>query len=170
MSFLFDFQRAAVIREAEEWVTAKTKYIPHGQLKGVGCDCATFILCVYRTIGLIPEIDPGAYAIDEHLHTETTKYVDAILKYSDEITEEEARPGDLVLFRVAKAFAHGAIITAFPTVIHSMVKHGVIFSILIRFCYAGGGVFSEGTSIRAKTACYNERLVPSAKDRNPAAI
>jgi cell wall-associated NlpC family hydrolase len=128
VSFLTALQRTEVIREAEAWVTSRTPYQPHAQLKGLGCDCATFILCVYRNCGLIPEIDPGSYSIDEHLHINTTKYVDTILKYSDEITEQDAQPGDLVLFRVARAFAHGAIVTSFPTVIHSMVKHGVIFS------------------------------------------
>jgi cell wall-associated NlpC family hydrolase len=121
-------QRIAVVEEAISWVEARTPYVPHAQLKGLGCDCATFILCVYRQVGLIPEIDPGAYNVQEHLHHETTEYVDTILKYSDEIPEADAQPGDLVLWRVAHAFAHGGIVVAFPTVIHSMMKHGVIYS------------------------------------------
>jgi cell wall-associated NlpC family hydrolase len=121
-------ERQYVVAEAISWVEARTPYVPHAQLKGLGCDCATFILCVYRQVGLIPEIDPGNYAIDAHLHTETTEYADTILRFADEITEAEVQPGDLVLWLTAKAYAHGGIAVDFPTVIHSMMKHGVIYS------------------------------------------
>jgi cell wall-associated NlpC family hydrolase len=125
---LTDTQRAAVVAEAIAWVEARTPYVPHARIMGLGCDCATFILCVYRQVGLIPEIDPGNYAVDAHLHTETTEYVDTILRFADEITEPEVQPGDLVLWLTAKAYAHGGIAVDFPTVIHSMMKHGVIYS------------------------------------------
>jgi cell wall-associated NlpC family hydrolase len=128
MEFLTPEQRTSIVTEAREWVEAHTPYIPHGKLKGIGCDCATFILCVYHSLGLVPEIDIGEYSIQAHLHSADTQYADTILKYSDEIREPEALPGDLVLWRVARAFAHGGIVVAFPQVIHSMNKHGVIYS------------------------------------------
>jgi cell wall-associated NlpC family hydrolase len=128
LSSLSPEQRLAVVAEATAWMKAETPYIPHGRLKGIGCDCATFIICVYHNLQIIPAIDPGNYSVQAHLHTKTTEYVDAILKYCDEIPEAEAQPGDLVLWRVAHAFAHGGIIVDFPTVIHSMTKHGVIYS------------------------------------------
>lgn len=121
-------ERIAVVAEAKSWVEARTPYIPHARLKGLGCDCATFIICIYQVLGLVPEIDPGNYSIQAHLHSETTQYVDTILQYADEIDEAQAQPGDLVLWRVARAFAHGGIIVSFPTVIHSMNRHGVIYS------------------------------------------
>jgi cell wall-associated NlpC family hydrolase len=110
-------------------VEAQTPYVPHAKLKGAGCDCATFIICVYRDLALIPaDFDPGNYSIQAHLHSADTQYVDTVLQYADEITEAEAQPGDLVLWRVARAYAHGGIIVDFPVVIHSMNKHGVIYS------------------------------------------
>lgn len=128
MSSLTPEQRAAVVTEAISWVEARTPYRAHAQLKGLGCDCATFIICIYRDLGIIPALDPGNYSVQAHLHTDTTEYVDTILKYCDEIPEAEAQPGDLVLWKVARAFAHGGIVIDFPTVIHSMTKHGVIYS------------------------------------------
>lgn len=122
-------QREQVIAEGKEWVELRTPYVPHAKLKGAGCDCATFIICIYRSLGLIPaDFDPGSYSIQAHLHRDDTQYVDTVLQYADEITEPEAQPGDLILWRVARAYAHGGIIVAFPLVIHSMNKHGVIYS------------------------------------------
>lgn len=118
----------AVVAEARSWVEARTPYVPHARLKGLGCDCATFILCVYHNLGLVPDIDLGNYSIQAHLHRDDTEYRDTILRFSDEISESEAQPGDLVLWKVARSYAHGGIIVAFPQVIHSMQKHGVIYS------------------------------------------
>jgi cell wall-associated NlpC family hydrolase len=129
-------QRALVVQEAREWVTARTPYRPHAKLKGIGCDCATFILCVYRDLGLVEDVDHGAYSIQAHLHKPLneaherllTQYVDTILRYADEIPEAEAQPGDMVLFKTAHAFAHGAIVINWPNVVHSCVGHGVMFA------------------------------------------
>ena len=126
--FLTPEQRAAVVAEARSWVEARTPYVPHARLKGIGCDCATFILCVYQNIGLVSEVDPGYYSIQAHLHSDDTQYVDTILRFADEITEQEVQPGDLALWRVARAFAHGGIVVAWPQAIHSMNIHGVIYS------------------------------------------
>jgi cell wall-associated NlpC family hydrolase len=121
-------QRLAVVAEARAWVEAHTPYIPHAKKKGLGCDCATFILCVYRDLNLVPEIELGNYSIQAHLHSATTEYEETILQYAEEIQEAEAEPGDLVLWKVARAYAHGGIVVNFPTVIHSMQKHGVVYS------------------------------------------
>jgi cell wall-associated NlpC family hydrolase len=100
-------------------------------MKGIGCDCATFLVCIYRELGLIPpDFDPGFYDINAHLHknTVTPQYIDTVRRFAKEIPEADARPGDLVLFRVAHAFAHGGIVVDYPVIIHSMNRHGVIYS------------------------------------------
>lgn len=123
-------QRLQVVKEAEEWVTTKTPYVPHGKLKGIGCDCATFILCIYRDLGLIPDIELGNYSVQAHLHrdTVTTQYIDTVRQYAQEITEAEAQPGDLCLFRVAYTFAHSGIVLEGSTIAHAMNRIGVIYS------------------------------------------
>lgn len=123
-------ERELIVKTAREWVEARTPYIPQGKLKAIGCDCATFVLCVYRDLGLVPDLDLGNYSIQAHLHrnTVTTQYIDTVREYADEITEEEAQPGDLVLFRVAYAFAHSGIVVEGTTVAHAMNQHGVIYS------------------------------------------
>lgn len=125
--------RERVVAEARSWVEAHTPYIPHARLKGLGCDCGSFILCVYRDLGLAPDVDLGNYSVQAHLHRADTQYIDTILRYADEITAAEALPGDLVVWKVARAYAHGAIVVSPPSsgrfmVIHSMNKLGVIYS------------------------------------------
>src|SRR5581483_12448376 len=132
---LTEAQRELIVAEAKAWVEARTPYIAQGQLKGIGCDCATFLICTYRELGLIPqEFDPGSYSIQAHLHkaTVTTQYLYTVREFAVEIPEAEARPGDLVLFRVAHAFAHGGIVLDYPNVVHSMNSKGVIYSDLTR--------------------------------------
>lgn len=134
--FLTPEQRIAVVAEAIAWVEAKTPYMPHAKLKGLGCDCATFILCVYRDLGMVEDVDAGCYSIQAHLHKPLTpaheqlltQYVDTILRFADEIPEAEAQPGDMVLFKTARAFAHGAIVINWPTVAHAAIGHGVVFA------------------------------------------
>jgi cell wall-associated NlpC family hydrolase len=154
VSSLSSEQRLAVVDEAKAWVAARTPYMPHAKLKGLGCDCATFILCVYRDLGLMEDTELGAYSIQAHLHKPIsadawrkaglseseagktaeaherllTQYVDTILRYADEITEAEVQPGDMVLFKTARAFAHGAIVIDWPTVAHAAIGQGVVFA------------------------------------------
>jgi cell wall-associated NlpC family hydrolase len=122
-------QRDEAVAEAKEWVRLKTPYVPHAKLKGLGCDCATFIICIFQALGLIPKaFDPGNYSIQAHLHRNDTQYVETVLQFADEITEAEVQPGDIVLWKVARAYAHGGIIVDWPNVIHSMNQLGVIYS------------------------------------------
>ena len=126
-------RRDLIVAEAYAWVKARTPYVPHARVRGLGCDCATFILCVYRDLGFAPDIELGNYSVQAHLHRAYTEYIDTILRYADEIPEWQAEPGDLVVFKVARAYAHGAIVITPPSsgrflVIHSMTRIGVIQS------------------------------------------
>ncbi len=136
--FLTPEQRLTVVAEAKDWVSARTPYIAHAKLKGIGCDCASFILAVYANVGMVEDVDLGWYSIQAHLHKplndehakQQRQYEDTILRYADEIPEAEAQPGDMVLFKTARAFAHGAIVIECEplTVAHAHIGLGVIFS------------------------------------------
>jgi cell wall-associated NlpC family hydrolase len=116
-----------VIDAAKAWIG--TPYHPGARLRGIGVDCAQILVAVYSEAGFIPAIETGEYSIQVHLHQEDTQYVDTILEWAVEISESEAAPGDLVLYKVARAFAHGAIIAEWPgVIIHAMNRVGVIMS------------------------------------------
>lgn len=116
--------RDAVIREAMTWLG--TPYHHRGRLKQIGVDCAQFPLLVYSACGLIEPFDAPDYPADWHLHKSDERYLAAVTARAREIETGQAGPGDFLLFKMGKCFAHGAILIAWPRIIHAVVGHGVM--------------------------------------------
>jgi cell wall-associated NlpC family hydrolase len=114
--------RAAVVAEALSWLN--TPYHPHGRLKGVGVDCAMLPAEVYHAAGLIKHVDPAHYPVDWHLHRSEERYLSVVLEHAHETTC--VKPGDLVLYKWGRCFAHGAIVIQWPTIIHAFIGQGVV--------------------------------------------
>lgn len=112
----FAAQRAAVVAEALSWLG--TPYHHQGRIKGVGIDCAQLAYGVYHACGLIPSMPLDDYPPDWHLHRDAERYLGRVLEYAHEV--ETGLPGDLVLYQVGRAFAHGAIIVEWPSVVHAV--------------------------------------------------
>ncbi len=112
-------ERAAVIAEALTWVG--THYHHHARIKGVGVDCGMLLLEVYATVGLIPQVDPGYYPQDWHLHRGEERYLRFVTEYCD-LLQEPPLPGDVAVFRIGRCISHGAIVLNWPLVIHSHVR------------------------------------------------
>jgi cell wall-associated NlpC family hydrolase len=131
-------QRSAVLVEARNWLG--TPYHHMGRVKGVGADCATFPAEVYAAVGLIAPPDIDFYPPDWHLHAALRPdqsrpkgpgqipshelYLARVTEYAIEV--ESPCPGDFALWRIGRAFAHGAIVIAWPRIIHAVVGIGVI--------------------------------------------
>ncbi len=152
--------RDAVICEAKTWLN--TPYHSGAGLKGIGVDCGWLLIRVYESAGVVPvgDCDPGPYSPEWHLHRNEEKYLMWIQKYC-EITESEPLPGDIAVFRFGRCISHGAIVLAWPRIIHAYVGMGVIMSditesILLhpngesRLCgiYRPKGVWLDGRNIR----------------------
>lgn len=106
-------QRAEILAEAKTWIG--TPYRGWSCLKGCGTDCGQFLYGVYRAVGLIPEFElPKDYSLQVSLHRASTEYIDLVDKYFRQIPEGEAQPGDLVVYKIGKGFAHAAIIVEWP--------------------------------------------------------
>lgn len=122
-------QRHKVIEVSESWLKTPYHPGPGARVKHAGVDCCQFLVAVYSEAGLLPDLDLGNYSPTVHLHREDTQYEDTIRQYANEITEAEAQPGDMVLYKVGRAFAHGAIIKTWSScVIHAVDEMGVIYS------------------------------------------
>jgi cell wall-associated NlpC family hydrolase len=122
---LTEEQRKQIVTEAMTWVKAKTPYQGHSRKKGVGCDCGQLLYSVYNALDLLPEVDlPKDYRLDVSQHQASTAYVDLVATYFDEIREQEALPGDLVVYKLGLAYAHGAIIVRWPDQIIDAELHG----------------------------------------------
>jgi cell wall-associated NlpC family hydrolase len=116
-------QRAAAVAEAVSW--QGTPYHHAACIKGAGVDCAMLPAAVYRAVGLIPEFGVERYPADWHLHRDVERYLDVVTRYAAEVPAPTG-PGDFVLFRWGRCFAHGAIIVAWPEIIHAVIHVGVI--------------------------------------------
>jgi cell wall-associated NlpC family hydrolase len=122
--------RAKIVSEARSWLL--TPYISNGMVKGRrgGTDCAMFLVGVYRNVGLIPkEFDPRPYPPQWHVHRNEEKYLGYVTQFAKEVAgppERMPKPGDFVMFKIGLAFAHGAIILAWPLVIHAIGNAAVV--------------------------------------------
>lgn len=119
-------QRAAIVTEAKTWLG--TPYKGWSRLKRHGVDCGQLLAGVYINTGHLPaDLQlPKDYSLQVALHKEDTAYLDKVAEYMREIPEDEAKPGDTVVYKLGLAFAHAGIIVEWPgTVIHAMAHHGV---------------------------------------------
>jgi cell wall-associated NlpC family hydrolase len=118
-----DPRRAAVVAEAETWL--KTPYHHMGRVKGAGTDCLMMLAEVYCACGIIPHVDIGYYSPDFNLHKSAELYLEGLLQYAKEIPGPP-QPGDVAVFKFGRCFAHGAIVTEWPKLIHAFVRNGVM--------------------------------------------
>ena len=114
-------ERAAVVAEVGTWLG--TPYHHHGRVKGVGVDCANLPAAVYEAVGLIPTVRPD-YAAQWFEHRDEELFLAYVTPYADEVDEAAAGPGDLIVWKYGRTYAHGAIIVAAPAIIHSTTNGG----------------------------------------------
>lgn len=99
--------RQQVCVEALTWL--RTPYHHHGDIKGVGTDCAMLLVRIYTAAGLVPaDLDPRPYSTDWHLHRGEEKYLSWVDRYGTRV--EAPQPGDVALWRFGRTYSHGAIV------------------------------------------------------------
>ena len=96
-----------------------------GRVKGAGTDCLMMLAEVYEACGVIPHVDIPFFPPDWNLHRDAERYLEGVLQYAKEIPGPP-QPGDVALFKFGRCFAHGAIVTVWPKLIHAFVRDGVI--------------------------------------------
>lgn len=117
-------ERQRVVSVARSWLG--TPYHTGGRVKGPqgGIDCLTLLAEVFTEAGLVPRIPIPYYPADWHLHRSVERYLEGLLKYTLEI-EGPPQPGDIALWKFGRCFSHGAIVIAWPQVIHAYVGSAV---------------------------------------------
>ena len=118
--------RRAIVEEAQSWIG--TPYISNAMIKGKrgGTDCAMILVGVYSNLGIIPkDFDPRPYPAQWHVHRNEERYLAYVMGFVNEI-EGPPKPGDLAMFKVGKVFAHGAIVTDWPNVVHALGNDSVM--------------------------------------------
>jgi cell wall-associated NlpC family hydrolase len=116
--------RALIVAEALTW--QRTPWRHHACVKGVGVDCAHFVAGVYWTTGLVERFEIEPYPRDWHIHRDRERFLPVVLRFCDEIAEADAGPADVVLVRIGRVYSHGAILVAWPQVIHAWLPAGCV--------------------------------------------
>jgi hypothetical protein len=120
--------RERVVREAQEWIG--TPFIHEARVKGVGADCAQFLIGVYSRAGILDPFDVPHHPIQWHLHPDAPGfdkdlYIRELQRYAREISAPPL-PGDIAVFWWGHAYAHSAIVIVWPTkLIHCFEMGGV---------------------------------------------
>ena len=116
--------REAVVAEARTWI--RTKWVHMAAVKGAGVDCAMLLARVFINVGLVEEFDPRPYPPDWYLHRSDERFLGFLLDRSHQVEKPEV--GDVMMLRVGRCFAHGAIITRIDplTIIHSFRPLGSV--------------------------------------------
>ena len=116
-------QRQRVVEETLRW--ERTPYHHRACVRGVGADCAMMPLGVYKAVGLVPlDAQPEPYSLQWHLHRGEERYLNFVERYATPVAVP--LPGDLVVFKMARLYAHGAIVLAWPEVMHAHLPSGVV--------------------------------------------
>jgi NlpC/P60 family putative phage cell wall peptidase len=114
--------RAAVVAAARAWLG--TPYHHMGRVKGAGVDCLMLLAEVYEAAGIVPHVAVPFYPPDWNLHRDAERYLEGVMRYAHPVETPSA--GDVALFKFGRCFAHGAIVTDWPHLIHAFVRVGVI--------------------------------------------
>lgn len=112
-------ERARVVAIALEW--ERTPYVSEGRVKYKAADC-TFFSKVFEEAGLLLPVDIPHYSAQAHLNRQASAYLALVMRYAKrEITEADAQPADVVMFRIARTFSHGAMIMppGWPEILHA---------------------------------------------------
>lgn len=109
-----------VIAEARRWID--TPYHHAGDVIGAGVDCAMLLVRVFVDTGLVPPFDPRPYTHDWMLHRDEERFLGWIGRHGRRVSDP--LPGDVVIYRVARCFAHGGIIDTPSTFIHADLHAG----------------------------------------------
>lgn len=117
-------QRLEVVQEALTWLG--TPWHHQGRVRGAGVDCGMLPMEVYAACGLVPQLPTPEYSHDFHLHRGEEFYLQLVEEHASKVARPPL-PGDLALFRFGRVLSHGAIVIAWPCIIHSYLPaHAVV--------------------------------------------
>jgi cell wall-associated NlpC family hydrolase len=106
---------------ARQWIG--TPFHDNAEIKGPqgGTDCARLLKCVFVEAGVIEDYIIPHYSPQFFLHSSEEKFLGYVTRHAREITKEEAKPGDVVVYKTGLCFAHGAIIVkpGWPHIVHA---------------------------------------------------
>ena len=114
--------RNAVVTEARSWLGTPWRHM--GAVKGQCVDCAMLMAETYIRAGIVERFDPRPYPRLWFLHQNEERFLDWIVRRlgGTEIPVNDARPADLIVYRIGMCYAHGSILVSENLIIHAYYK------------------------------------------------
>ena len=110
--------RASLVKEAQSWLG--TPFHHEACLKGSGVDCGNLLKAVFSASGLPAPATLPHYPRDFMLHSSKEWFVEIVLQFASELPEGSSpEPADVIVFRHGRTYSHGAIVIAWPEIIHA---------------------------------------------------
>ena len=110
--------RERIVAAARSWIG--TPYHHMGRVKGAGADCATLLAEVYAEAAVCTPIAIDYYPPDWMLHRIEERYLGILEQYVREIAGPP-EPGDIVMYHFGRCWSHGAVVIAWPTIVHAVL-------------------------------------------------
>ena len=125
--------RERILSIARDWID--TPYQHQASVKGAGCDCLGLIRGIWREIYGEEPIDVPAYTPDWAEALEEETLLQASKTCLKPIAKNAAKPGDVLLFRMAPRVPckHIAILSAPDRIIHAYWGRAVVESYLVPY-------------------------------------
>lgn len=124
--------RASVLEEVREWL--RTPYHHMGRVKTGGTDCLMLLAEVYERAGVVAHLEVPFYPPDWNLHRDAERYLEGLMQYAREVqpiqipgSSPGTEPGNIAVFRFGRCFSHGAVVVAWPRLIHAWWNSGVVY-------------------------------------------
>ena len=117
--------RVAIVAEALSWIGCPfhdDQRLKPDKEKGIdgAVDCAQFVAAVFLNTGATPHFETPRYVSQWFMHRDEERLMDFVKQFGHEIQEADAKAGDLVLYKIGRAYAHAAIIIDWPNeIIHA---------------------------------------------------
>ncbi|MEO3387837.1 NlpC/P60 family protein [Mesorhizobium sp. CAU 1741] len=124
-------EASAALAEATRWLG--TPYRHQGSTRGVGCDCLGLVRGIWRALYGCEPATPGPYAPDWAEAGGRDLLFDAARTHCRQKPQDEARPGDVLLFRWRPHYPakHLGILASSDSFIHAYEGHAVMVSTLV---------------------------------------
>ena len=113
-----------IAEEARKWAKEKVPYVHRGTTNR-GCDCTGLIIGVMRQIGRLTDYQLPYYSRDWNLSKNCSENIlNELDRFAFQVDITEAMPGDILIFRFARANSHAGIHIGGKYFVHSYEKAG----------------------------------------------
>jgi cell wall-associated NlpC family hydrolase len=117
--------RKRFIEEAFTWVGTPFRDCADVKGRNGAVDCAMLLVRCAVDTGLVAPFDPRPYSPRWHVHRNEEKFLDILTSLGARETETP-RPGDVLVFRFGRTYAHGGILVNAHEVVHAYGAAGMV--------------------------------------------